>query len=331
MVDLHGAIRITARKYQMLKPGDRVLLAVSGGPDSVAMFHLMCDLGKEFGLVLAVAHLDHKIRARSREEAEFVRELAAVRGFDFFCEEADIPSILAARGGNLEQVARRCRRTFLSATAKKEGFGRIATGHTLDDQAETVLMKLLRGSGPAGLGGIAPRKGRWIRPLIETPRSDILLYLGERNHSFFEDPTNLNVDFMRNRVRHELLPLLRRHYSRAVVKRVAILAEIERETERFWRLYCRRWVKEDEAGFFLPLKLRDRPVAEQREAIRLFLSKVRGNLHRLTFVHVEAVRSLLEPESAGKKVVLPGGWEVEQRCRRLRSKKLHRLGDEGGG
>ncbi|HEY2931008.1 MAG TPA: tRNA lysidine(34) synthetase TilS [Acidobacteriota bacterium] len=322
MVDLRAQILNTIRRHKLLKPGDRVLLAVSGGADSVALLRVMCDLRRDLGLVLSVAHLDHKIRPRSNEDAEFVRDLSSSRELPFFSAEADIPAILARSGGNLEQVARRRRIAFLQATARKGRFQRIATGHTLDDQAETVLMKLLRGSGATGLGGIAPRKGRWIRPLIETARSDILDYLGGLAQGFCDDATNRDSNYMRNRIRHELLPLLRSRYSSAVVKRLSTLADIERETERFWQHYCRRWVCQDEGGAFLPLDLRNCPVAEQREAIRLFLSTVRGNLRRLAFVHIEAVRRLLAPDAGGKKVLLPGGWEIEQRFGAVRSKKL---------
>ncbi|HEV8130342.1 MAG TPA: tRNA lysidine(34) synthetase TilS, partial [Acidobacteriota bacterium] len=301
----------TIRKYRMMRPGDRVLVAVSGGPDSIALLHLLLCLQKELGLFLAVAHLDHQMRPDSHSDREFVERLAARLSILCFCDRVDVPALVRGAGGNLEEVAGQRRRAFLEEIAAREKYSKIATGHTLNDQAETVLMKLFRGSGSAGLSGIAPIVGKWIRPMIETRRAEIFNYLNQQGREFREDATNQDTRFLRNRVRHQLIPLLEKHYSPNLLERMSTLAELERETARYWRCRCHRWIKNDQAGLFVPLEpLGRRPIAEQREAIRLFLLLVRGNLRRINFEHTESVRRLMQERSTDKKVVLPGGWEV---------------------
>ncbi len=319
---LRDRVLATIRKYRMLQAGDRVLAAVSGGPDSIAVFHILTQLQKELGFVLGVAHLDHQMRPDSGADLEFVRQLASRLSLPFFCESRNIPTLVKEEGGNLEEVGRLQRRDFLGGIARNEGFGKIATGHTLNDQAETVLMKLLRGTGSAGLGGIAPKVGKWIRPLIETSRSDILNFLREEGLEFRQDESNLDTRLLRNRIRHQLLPVLEENYSPNILQRLSALAEIEREAARYWKWRSRRWIEVDDSGPFISVRrLKRRPVAEQREAVRLFIARVRGHLRRVSFEHTESVRRLMEEGASGKKVVLPGGWEIFNVGGALRARK----------
>ncbi|MBI4456954.1 MAG: tRNA lysidine(34) synthetase TilS [Acidobacteria bacterium] len=301
----------TIRKHKMLSAGERVLVAVSGGPDSMALLKILADLRKKLGLVLAVAHFDHQIRLDSNLDLEFARRAADQFWLPFFSERRDIPNLVQASGGNLEEVARLQRRAFLTRVCQQGNFNKIASGHTMDDQAETVLMNLIRGSGPTGLAGIAPRAGKWVRPLIATRRAEILDFLKKENITFRLDPTNLDTRLLRNRVRHQLIPMLEKDYSPHLVERLAKLAEMERATRYYWKRSSRRWLHIDSSGPFVRAQeLVRRPVAEQREVIRHFILLSRGHLRRITFEQIEGVRNLTEKGSGGKEIVLPGGWEI---------------------
>jgi tRNA(Ile)-lysidine synthase len=209
----------TMRRHAMLAGGERVVIGVSGGADSVALLLALRTLGPSFDLALHVLHVDHGLRAESARDGEFVRDLAACLGVP--CEVA---RVTVARGGSLEAQARAARYAALEARADAIGAARIAVGHTRDDQAETVLMRVLEGAGPRGLAGIPPTRGRVIRPLLEVGRGDVLAALGAAGLPWIEDPSNLDLKFLRNRVRHELLPLLTSAYRGDVVDALNLTA-----------------------------------------------------------------------------------------------------------
>jgi tRNA(Ile)-lysidine synthase len=220
-------------RYSMLAPGDRVVAAVSGGADSVCLFSVLRELSVRLGVTVAgVAHLNHKLRGDASDEDErFVAALAARCGVPFFREEASAEMA----GGNLEQSARRERLQFFSRLIREDKANRIATGHTRDDQAETVLFRLLRGSGLAGLAGILPvtREGL-IRPLLNVSRAEVEEFLGARAMSWREDGSNLDRRFSRNRIRHDLLPQLAREWNPEIAGALGHLAELAAEEERWW-------------------------------------------------------------------------------------------------
>jgi len=228
-----------------------LLLAVSGGPDSVALLRLL--VGGPYRLY--VAHFDHALRPDSQEDAAFVRSLCEAQGLPFHTERAEVARIAAARGWNLEDAARRLRYSFLTRTAKRVGADAVVTGHTLDDQAETVLMQLLRGA--AFLKGMPMRRGRLVRPLLETPRGVLLAHLESLNQPFREDATNADPSRTRAWLRQEVLPLLGARYPN-VKGTLARLAQLQRDhalhfegaVKPFFReggLDARRLAREDAA------------------------------------------------------------------------------------
>jgi tRNA(Ile)-lysidine synthase len=222
------------RTHRMVTPGGRVLVALSGGPDSVALLHILRELDARGEVVVAgVAHLNHRLRgAESDADEQFCRALARDLGLAAEIGSEDVRALAEAQHRSIEDAARTARYAFLEAAADRAQAEAIAVGHTLDDQAETFLLRLLRGAGPRGLGGIRPRVGRVIRPLIEISRAELHAYVADRRLAFRVDETNADVAIPRNRVRHELIPILK-EFSPAVVEGLAREADIAREDEDF--------------------------------------------------------------------------------------------------
>jgi len=230
MSPLDERVRRTIRRYALLPAGSRAVIALSGGADSVALTYLLRALAPGAGFHLAgLAHLNHRLRGDAADaDEEFCRRLAAELSLPIEVRQLGIGE-LARRRGSLEEAAREARYEFLEQAADRLGADRIAVGHTLDDQAETFLLRLIRGSGPRGLAGIYPRFGRIVRPLLEVSRVDLRHYLAGRGVLFREDETNRDTTIPRNRVRHELIPFLRDRFSPRIVEVLAREAAIARD------------------------------------------------------------------------------------------------------
>ncbi len=210
MSALQDLIRRTIARHHLCPPGTRLLVALSGGSDSVSLLHLLRELAASGShVVVGVAHFNHQLRPEADRDEAFCRALADRLGLPCFVGSADIRRRAAAEGLSLEDAARRARYAFLEDTLGACGATRVATGHTRDDQAETFLLKLVRGAGLSGLGGVYPLKGRCIRPLLGTTRTELQAFLQERGESWVEDATNADITNPRNRMRHVVLPFLR--------------------------------------------------------------------------------------------------------------------------
>lgn len=299
----------TIQRYDMLAQGDKVLVAVSGGPDSVALLHLLHKLAPRYDLRLGTAHLDHGLRPRDAEkELALVRSLA--RQLHLNCHAGKISQRPVQ--GSLEEQLREIRYEFLKRTAADHGYTKIALGHHADDNAEAVLLRLLRGSGIRGLAGIPPvRDGVIIRPLIHARRRDIMAYLAHHRLAFAEDPSNADPRFERNRVRHHLIPLLSEHYNPNVVATLNRLALLCREEEQWFSSHLHPHLAQivrtcEETCLELasdPLAALPRPL--QRRLVRSCLEKWQGHLRRLDAGHIEAVLDLATGR-AGRCLSLPG-------------------------
>lgn len=239
----------TIRKRESIRAGDRVAAAVSGGADSVGLLGLLVELREELGIVLSVAHVNHKLRGEESDEDErLVANLAREHGLELHCCDAPISAksraaIGLGAGSGIEAAARELRYEFFRRLAREGRVNRIATAHTLDDQAETLLLRIFRGTGIRGLAAIHPRIvfeeqgrqiGEVIRPLLGVRRAVVLEFLRERGQNWREDSSNQDVSFLRNRVRHKLLPLVREEFGEAVIEHMSELAEIARAEEEHW-------------------------------------------------------------------------------------------------
>lgn len=227
-------------EHHLLRAGDRVAVAVSGGADSVALLRILLDLRAELGIVLAVAHFNHQLRGDDSDaDGYFVAELATEHDLLFFASRADVRGHAAANRLSVEHAARELRYQWLLELARDQRFDAIATAHTADDQAETVLMKFLRGAGTRGLAGIHPilvrDDVRIVRPLLEVSRVEIEQYVTSIKQPWREDESNRDRRLTRNRIRHDLLPLLEQDYNPNLRRLLSQTAEVARAEEDFWR------------------------------------------------------------------------------------------------
>ena len=318
--------------------GQRIGVAVSGGADSVALLLLLLELRQKLGFVLSVVHFNHKLRGRASEgDEKFVASLAAGHNLPFFVTREDIASKSARERANLEDAARRARYAYFERLTAEGKLDRVAVAHTADDQAETVLGHILRGTGLAGLAGIHPEVGCVFRPLLHMRREDLRRYLRAGKQSWREDATNRDTKRMRARIRLKLMPLLEKQFQPAVVEHLCQLASFAREDEAWLESSAALRVflnaKEDKGEWRISLRdllaahtpanqpkelgelwQRDAPQAMSKRLIRLLVKKVKPHSGQLSAVHVNAVLRLAEQADSGKSLPLPGGVEV----RRLR-------------
>lgn len=303
----------TIQKYVMLQPGERVVVGVSGGADSMALLHVLWELRRDFRLSLVVAHLDHGLRPEGRAERSFVRKASVQLGIPFISRKVDVREKQKEQRLTLQEAAREVRYSFLQEAAKIHQATKIALGHTADDQAESIIMRLLRGSGTRGLGGIPPVRGEvFIRPLIESWREEVERFLQERKVAFLTDPSNRSLQFLRNRIRHELLPILQQ-YNPRLRHTLVQMAEIFRAEEDFWQNLLKEkfpsLVRSQKKGSItldipsliaqsLPLRLR---------SLRYATEKILGHLRRVGLSHILAINNLLHSSEPNQSLQLPQG------------------------
>lgn len=318
----------TIARYAMVNTGERVLVGVSGGADSVALLDILSRLAAGLDMTLVVAHLDHGRRpADAAREADLVRRLAVCRGWP--CHVETLPPL--RHRGSLEAQLRRRRYAFFQRTAAAWGCTRIAVGHHADDNAETVLLNLLRGSGSAGLSGIPPvRQERIVRPLIEVARDDLRSYLRHRGLPHLEDASNTDLRFQRNKVRHHLLPLLQNMYNPDLKTALNRLAKLCRQEEAWLATLLAPVMQEaliavDADALLLdPGAMVAQPRPAQRRLLRMALRQWQGHLRRLSVEHIDAVADLLPAERVGRGLDLPYRIRVQRMAETLKFEKAPR-------
>src|SRR5437762_923540 len=336
----YGAVQTLAqrvmryiRRHKLLNPGDRVGVAVSGGADSVALLRLLLELRKELGIVLSVVHFNHKLRGLEADaDEQFVADLASRNKLEFRCESGDVTACAATKRLSLETAGRKMRYGFFNQLLAEGRVNRVVTAHTLDDQAETVLLKVVRGAGTRGLAGIYPQLSvsssqfsvggqasvadrqqvcsSIVRPLLGVRRKELEAYLIAEGQRWREDSSNRDLQHARNRVRHGILPRLERNLNPAVREILAETAEIARAEEEYWSAEVGRIL--EAAG----RRLRDPgatvglenfvglPLALQRRLVR---ASAENFGLRLEFRHVEEILELISNGCPGK-AALPDGW-----------------------
>jgi tRNA(Ile)-lysidine synthase len=308
----------TIRKHEFIRPGDRVAAAVSGGADSVALLCLLLELRSELGIVLSVAHVNHKLRgSESDEDERFVAELALQRGLDFHVGQAPVD---ANDPSGIEAAARKLRYEFFRQLAHEGRITKIATAHTHDDQAETLLLRIFRGTGIRGLAGIHPRIefeeqgrvfGEVVRPLLGFRRAALLEFLRDRGQNWREDSSNRDTAFLRNRVRHKLLPVIAEEFGEAAIEHMTELAEIARAEEASAEYSISSVQQTATTQTTLPVdQLLALHLAAQRRLARNWLEERTPEV-RISFPLIEEILELARGP-AGRKLELTAGWNLRR-------------------
>ena len=317
--DVTGEALAYIRQHELLKPGARVGVAVSGGADSVAMLRVLLELRGKLGIVLSVLHFNHKIRGADADEDErFVAALAAEHNLEFHRASADVPAYAAERRMSLEAAGHEARYEFFISFLNQRRLEAVATGHTMDDQAETVLMRVLRGAGTKGLGGIHPKRavfscdgkqvGCVVRPLLGIRRAEARAYLASIEQCWREDASNADLQYTRNRLRHGLIPLIETRFQPSAVEALAQLAEVAREEENYWDAELGRALPgvAENGGLTVNIaRLLDFPPALQRRILR-HCAQSAGIV--LDFAHLTQLTRAATQGDRGTICELPGGW-----------------------
>jgi tRNA(Ile)-lysidine synthase len=323
-MELSQRVLRAIEQQRMFRAGDRVGVGVSGGADSVALLLLLEQLREHLGIGLAILHFNHQLRgAESDADEQFVAELAAERGIDFVVGRGDVAGAARERGWNLEDAARRLRYAFFASVVRASRATHVAVAHTADDQAETVLSRLVRGTGPAGLAAIYPVKGHVVRPLLEVRRNELRGYLESRSQPWREDASNLDTTRLRARFRHQVLPVIERELQPAIVAHLCRLAQMAREDEGFWGALAaeRAGALVRREGDRLGIRCADllsplpwegaKPggaaqITLTKRLVRRIVEELKGDRLRLTARHVDQVVHLASEGSSGQRTELPG-------------------------
>jgi tRNA(Ile)-lysidine synthase len=297
-------VRRTIRQHDLAGPRTRVVVAVSGGADSVALLHVLHELEAAGELVVAgLAHFNHQLREQAGRDEAFCIGLAAACDVPVFVEQEDVRARADRHSRSIERAASDARHEFFSRARTHFGADCVAVGHTRDDQAETFLLRLLRGAGPRGLAAMHPRNGNVIRPLLECRRADLAAYLDQRGIAHIEDETNADVGIPRNRVRAELLPLLEQRFNPSVVDALAGQAELARHEFLWMEAELTRWNLEPGPGTLqsrtvsFEIEALERvPVALRRFAVWKAMTRIAGG-RSVSFDHVESAVRLMGGDS----------------------------------
>ena len=332
--DLYRRVLETIDRHNMIRPGDRIGIGVSGGADSVAMLRIFAELQTHLGITILVLHFHHQLRGTEADEDErFVKALAEEFRLEFESGRGDVAGEARLHGWNVEDAARRLRHRFFASAAEARGLKRVAVAHTANDQAETVLSHLLRGTGLTGLAGIYPAAGLIVRPLLDLGREELRGFLSDLGQPWREDATNEDTSRMRARIRHQLIPLLLRDFDAAAVTRLSRLAKHAREDETFWRsLEDERFhtLVSREYSASISVRIEDLlsplpqlfpagggawknptsfpapTMALTRRLVRRIFAELRGSREQLTSRHVDSVMDLATKSQSGARIDLPG-------------------------
>lgn len=304
----------------MLDRGDRICVAVSGGPDSVALLRLLSLLASDYSLYLVVAHLNHGLRgSESNRDEAFVQELGRSMGVPVKSKYVPVNSIKRKKGGSLEDICRKERFKFLKEVLKENGLNKIALGHNLDDQAETIVMRFLRGSGMTGMKGMLPvRDDMYIRPLLEVTRKEILEFLKSECTGYVTDSSNLENMYLRNRIRNDLIPELQDHYNARLVENLGRMADVMRVDDDFvegaadgiltdWKIP----IDGDTVKIKIS-KFKGLHSALQRRVIKLLLERISLKRKGIGYLHIAAILDLINGERPNGFLNLPFQIRIER-------------------
>ncbi len=315
------SIICTIDDFKMLENEDLVLVAVSGGSDSIALVLSLLALKTRYKIKTGIAHLNHMLRGEeSLRDEIFVKKFADNLDIPYFCRQVDVKAHAKQHGLSVEQAGRKLRYTFFQHIAGEHGYTKIATGHTKDDNAELVLMNLLRGTGPKGLSGIPPvRDNFYIRPLIRMPKQEILDFLKLKNHDYMFDSSNNDMAYLRNKIRYQLLPHLESEFNPEIIDALDRLSSILKSEEEYFETQTQKafdccLLKSDDASVSLSKEqiLKLHPAILNR-VLRKAIKAIKKNLNRITLAHINDIIQFSFNTLSGTSLDLPGQIRVYKR------------------
>lgn len=307
----------TINKYNMISKGDSIIVGVSGGPDSISLLHVLHSIRDKYSIHIHAAHLNHMLRGKESDlDTEYVKFFCSKLGIPCSVKYVDINKLSAETGMSTEEAGRKARYEFFSDLAKEIGATKIALAHNMNDQAETILMRMMRGTGIEGLCGIKPvRDDIYIRPLIETPRSEIEKYCEENKLAPRIDSSNLEPVYMRNRIRLELIPYIKKNFNARIEYSLSQMSRLLSEDNDFLNEYVNNIY-----GIIVKIKgqnvmidadlLKPYCISIKKRVIRKAILDVKGDLIGIESKHVELSLSVAEEGSTGSAVELPGGLKA---------------------
>lgn len=312
--DFFNTITRTIHDFNMVENKDKILVAVSGGPDSVALVLSLVALKKTYDITMGIAHVNHMLRAEEsiRDEA-FVKKLAQKLDLPFFSDQKQVIDYAEKHRLSIEEAGRNVRYRFFDQISKTQGYQKIATGHNKDDNIELVLMNLLRGSGPKGLCGIPPiRDNRYIRPLIQVSKSRILEFLNLEQQAYVVDSSNTDMVYLRNKIRHGLIPHLQAEYNPEITESLDRLSHILRQEEAFWEIetekmfYCCLIKSEPSCLVLSKPELAKLHPALLNRVFRKAIQKIKKDLQRISLAHINDALEFCLNAFSGISLDLPG-------------------------
>lgn len=318
----------TIKKYRMFEKGDKVVMGVSGGPDSIALTYILNSLREEYDLTLYIAHLNHMIRpVEAEKEVRFLRDVSNRLGIPFFIKHENVPDFIKERKVSPEAGAREVRYAFFNETIQNLSAGKLALGHNLDDQAETVLLNLFRGSGRTGLGAILPVNEKIVRPLIECSKKEILDFLEENKIEYCVDSSNLEPVYQRNKIRLELMPLIEKDYNPNIKETLFRTSMIFQQEDLYLEMQAQKHAqhvlkkgKGNEAVIIVKEFKKIHPAFQPR-VLREAIRRIKGDVLQLSFLHIEDLSDLINNKPSGSNLNLPEDIVAFKEYERIRIRK----------
>lgn len=311
-VNMREKVINTIEKYNMIERGDRIIVGFSGGPDSVSLLHVLNSIKELYDIKLYAVHINHMIRGdEALRDEEYAKSFAKSLGIPFYIKREGVLEFADKNKMSSEEAGRFIRYSFFDETAKRVGANKIALAHNMNDQAETMIMRFIRGAGIGGLSGIKPvRDGRYIRPIIECSRDEIEEYCRENNLNPVIDSTNKESIYIRNRIRLEVIPYIKKYFNPNIVESLYKTSEVLRDEDEYINYAAAHEYERirAEKGIYID-KFNLLHIAIKRRIIRELIKTVKGNLNGIESKHVEECIELIKKGVTGKSISLPGDIE----------------------
>lgn len=313
---IKDSILKTIRKYNLIEKGDKVVLGVSGGPDSIAMFYILNEFSKSLGFEIFVAHINHGIREEATDDEKYVEKWCLKYKVPFYILHSDVKKIAKAEKLGVEETGRKIRYDFFNSVANKVGANKIAVAHNKNDLAETIIMNILRGSGSKGLCGIEPKQNNIIRPLIEISRDEIEEFCKKEKLEPRIDKTNFENEYTRNKIRNIVIPYIKENFNPNIVNSLGRLSEIMKEQEDFISIEVEKQyknilvneIKSDKNEYNMIIidlkKFNSLPTIVEKKIILLAIQKLFGTAKRIEKIHLEDIIKLCN-NNIGNKYLTP--------------------------